>query len=758
MSRSLILIATDTPPLIPANTRGPALRILRLTQPLAAHDAGALRLVSLFEHAQRVAHLWPRDSFPHTIQLAQPSPDGDFSIIETVSYAHTTEDPATTRRYPSPTPSTAESVSSSKWRSSWSPRKKIHCTKSPLYLSDDNGRFDAIINFLPHGLPDKSLLKHAILVTTLGAHFIAPHTHISSKAVWKTCPSHSSTNGLSISSPSHSSTSFPSSVDTSPCPSPPSRRFSNLAKVKNRLSFPFHAAPPLSPLQTPEVSDINQSLEGPLNLKNTHLVHVLPLGWSPDSGAESQGGPRRASSASSTSRQSHSANAPDRTGGTCNSKLVQSIEQFLLSFAYPLGRLVSSSSSGSVVGLSSNLNQRSKSALVLSSTYEKEDVSLASTPHMPPDSTSNLTNINTQLKPVPYLLAPGVFGSCIVGSGRSDIGCSLPYEDDPERSHDQDTRADALDAYVDVYSTDSEATELTIGEIILFGALDFDHTRPGTRPGNGRVWIEDVGDVVVAGGSPGSRKVEVGKGKGREVAVVNNTEMMKTTKRNLNGLPSRLPESSSSNNSAESVEEEQEEEINSQMYARRIPPTVTLSTYSSLTHLDDYGSRSTPNTRSKISEQKSSSSIISTPPPTPVSTILNSKQMNNTSDKRFSDSLSSPSPLPLPSPVQLPALVIPRDRARSPRGSEDNYDLGLGHGIPVPPMIVSMKPGSRSASGSGLGSAMMPLQTRGDDAFKSRYGETRSPKKGSASFVDALRKMGLWKNFSKEGVGVGLKA
>ena len=638
--------------------------------------------------------------------------------------------------------STSDSFSPSKRRSGLSPRKRYHRTKSP---PDHNVPFDAIINFLPHGLLDKALLKHVILVTTLSAQFIAPPS-------LKPC---SSPSRLSLSL-SHSSASFPSSgsiPDTSPCPSPPPHRLSKLptSKAKSRLSLLFHPTPP-------PVSDTKQDVELSRQVINTHLIHVLPLGWSPDSVFDKTD--RRASSSSSPSRlggPSHSAKTPDRISGTCKPKLVQSIEQFLLSFAYPLGSLVSGQSSSAAsarpgAGLSlpsSNLNQRPKSAL-LSSTYEKERGLLRASTLPTPPSTANITNTNSPPKPVPYLLASGVFGSCVLGSDFRSR-CSLPDEDDPEQSRDRDTRGD-------IY-TNVEATALTIGEIILLGALDFDHKRPVTGPGNGGAWIGNVSDVVIARGSsdpdPGSREIEVvGKGKGRE--------MMKTTMRNVNVLPSP-PESLSSSTSAGSIEEEQAEEANGQIYAQPISPS---STHSSPTRLNNHG---TPNTRSK---RKSLFSLIISTPPTPVSAILNSKQKNTTSDKvkdknsnRISNSLSpsQTSPLPLPSPVQLPPLVIHRDRARSPRGSEDNYDrLGLGHGVPVPPMTVSMTPGSRSASGSGLeSSTMIPLQKQGVDARKSAYGETRSPKKFGSErkdFVGALKKMGLRKNVSEKSVGVGLKA
>ena len=552
-------------------------------------------------------------------------------------------------------------------------------------------------------------------------------------------------------------------------------------------------------------------------MKNAHLIHVLPLGWSPDdSGAESDNNNRsdkRASSSSSSSSSSSllspsilAAAGPsrsagytiitktpittrDRTGGifigssSSKPKLVQSIEQFLLSFAYPLGSLVSgrfdhgsglnSSRSSGGAGLlspspSSKLKQRPKSALIRSSSNSKEHEAFSrslttGTTSSPSTSTSTAAtsnfNNNMPIKPVPYLLAPGIFASC---ASRSNVRSrSTVPEDDFD---DLDTRGDAT------HNMDSEMTALTIGEIILLGALDFDHTRPGTGPGNGRAWIGDVGDVVVVvgggggggGGSGGSpdpgflsptKVVGIGKGKGREV----NSEMtMKTTNRNFNGLLTP-PESLSSNLSAESEEEEVEE-----------------------TYLDDHRNR---NTRSKLSTKRttsysSSSSPVSTPlSATPVSTILKPKQTNDTNTNTlddnnknkvkdddpsngFSDSLPSPSG----SPVQLPPLVVVCSPHGSRRRDSNSYDLGSGHEVQLPsvlpPMTVSssiLKAGSRSsASGSGMGSAMKilppPLQTTQGNDGDCAYGKTgrssssrkkESERKGFVGSV--LRKIGwLW--------------
>ena len=461
LSRSLLLIATHTSPLIPATTRGPAVRILRLSQPLAAHDAGALRLVNIFERAQRVALLWPRDSPTHAIQLAQPSPIGDFSIVEPISYIHDTQDPTINElvQYPSPAPSLSESGSSSKRRSFLSPYKKLHRTTPPQKYLNDKVNFDAIINFLPRNLPDKALLKHTILVTTLSAQFFAPPTYILSRP----SSSHNQSTRQSLSSSSsHASptVSSPSGSrsDTSHGSSPPQRRLSqswrssssstsSTSRAKNRFSHLFRAAPPSSTQQPgsgplTDLSGTNQTTPE-WEVKNVHLVHVLPRGWKPDSDPEFGGSDRRAPSpfASSSrlagpSYQSHLAGYYKPPGGVSKPKLVQNIEQFLLSFAYPLGSLVSDNSGyglGTGTGHSdaglSNSNQRPKS---IQPSYINEG--LVTTPRPRPTSTSTLGFIgnarpykpegsrarsstlpstssysNPSLKPTPYLLAPGLF-------------------------------------------------------------------------------------------------------------------------------------------------------------------------------------------------------------------------------------------------------------------------------------------------------------------------------------------------------------
>ena len=700
-----------------------------------------------------------------------------------MSYAPPSEKPTTplARRYSSSASSLSESAPP-KWRSTQS-HKKLRALKIPDGR-EDYKPFDAIINFLPHRLSDKALLKHAILVTTLSAQFLASPTCTSI-----TSPSHSPTNA----SPSHSHSSASQSIaspssrstpDTSPCPSPPPKRLSKnwdltvspiSSRTKNRFSLLFRSiAPPPSsspfwPL--PEVSDINEESR---TVKNAHIVHVLPLGWSSDSAVQPDRDDRRASSSSTLgipTLQSHSPDYIKTLDGTGKPKLVQSIEQFLLSFAYPLRTVVlGNSGSGSHPGvgfssLPSNSNKKPKPARPLSFNQEHTTITTsrpksflgsvgnaeAYEPENPLRRASTLSispNINTPLKPTPYLLAPGVFGKHIPGSGGSNIRAQCPSwcgidEDDLGQNHEDDVRNGAY--------MHSEATALTVGEIILLGALDFDHTCPGAGPGNGRAWIGNVDDVIVVGGSP-DQSLYSGKGKGREVEALN-TEMMKTAKRRANfGLLTPPGSSSGSNSSAECVEEQEKEMSvgHTRMYAQPTPPA-------SPTYLDDIAfdkgvgealvisltpttSTSAMNSKATGTKNISSKSLPSTPMPTTIHgssnstpATFNSKRTNKVEDKnsgRFSDFFSS-APC-LPSAVQVPPLVVHRDRARPSPESR----------VRIPPMSVSMEFGSQSASGSGLGSGLI---------------QTQSPMKGSErkSFVGTLKKMGLWKNGNGESIGLG---
>jgi hypothetical protein len=327
-------------PLIPT---GPSVRILRLAQPLAVHDSGALRLASLLDRAQRIAAAHPHSSSPPVIQLAEDGHNGPFTILEPYAAAEPSSpshvsSPFSLPHEPSPAPSIASEASSSQ-SFFYSPSKRRHA--KPTKKSNITRRpFDAIINCLPSGIPEKALLKHAILVTTLTAPFLA----------------------------------------TSPS-------FDSLRDNNKRSSF-LRSTPDLeAPMPSAKVS--------------THIVHVLPRGFCLTSTSTSTQGAASGSSSAGSSSSSHPVHLPPKSPlrqpsvkNDAKPKLVQSIEQFLLAFGYPLHSISS----------------------------DKKGKKIADA-H--PD-----TWVDQQKReiPVPYLVAPGILGYvlCLDGAGtQASLGEAL---------------------------------------------------------------------------------------------------------------------------------------------------------------------------------------------------------------------------------------------------------------------------------------------------------------------------------------------
>ncbi|THH05447.1 hypothetical protein EW146_g9900, partial [Bondarzewia mesenterica] len=201
---SLVILATHNPPSLPPKAQ-PAIRILRLATPLGLEQNGAVRLVNIFEWAERVARTWRKHGGIGTREHAEGE------TAETVGalvpppqlygvYGQVRSSP------PSPLSSTValdtqtpRSATSSTTRLS----RKRHESKLPA--ADPSQRpFDALIHFLPSDLPEKSLLKHSILVTTISRPFLVaaippslarPVPHSSSdrrkSILWRLSSSHS---------------------------------------------------------------------------------------------------------------------------------------------------------------------------------------------------------------------------------------------------------------------------------------------------------------------------------------------------------------------------------------------------------------------------------------------------------------------------------------------------------------------------------------------------------------------------------------
>ncbi|KAF8636925.1 hypothetical protein AX17_003176 [Amanita inopinata Kibby_2008] len=190
LSTSLVLMATHNPPPLSGQVQ-PTVRILRLPSNADVQDSGALHLVGVLERAERVANRWRRHKSSlgdqKILQLAEGTPGGDFTVAEEYRTPRVGE--ADAAAYPSPAPSFS-SISNARSmfkrrqnQSSHSPTSSARSLpQSPFHAKDKfllgQRPFDAILNFLPSSLLEKDILKHAILVTTLSVSFLTctiPH-------------------------------------------------------------------------------------------------------------------------------------------------------------------------------------------------------------------------------------------------------------------------------------------------------------------------------------------------------------------------------------------------------------------------------------------------------------------------------------------------------------------------------------------------------------------------------------------------------
>lgn len=418
--QSLIVLATHAPPYIP-QTPLPAVRILRLSAPLA-QDPGALRLVSLLERADRVVRRFrasDRESSRKLVQLAENELTGEFVVEE--PYAPPSLPPSdkhqpgeeqdVIKRYPSPAPSVTSSISSSSSTlsnsssafsatspsSPFSSRRRRRRSRAPPSSCPPADRaFDAIINFLPGSLPDKALLKHAILVSTLtSSFFAAPPAPLSPPTSYSN--SKSPKKRLSI----FSNLSFTSSDAhfANPAKSESStknpRRFSALLRRRqdNHPNELVHSAPcSRDSLLMTNASHLKGKFRShhpqtPETQRKAHLIHILPLHVYNSS---------RSAGANEKSRkhqQHHQKSKP---------KLAQSIEQFLLAFGYPLQSM-------SLLPLTS------------ASAPASRRISTVSTASTFMSAASISGDTVGQEKPVPFLLPAGVLGSVPCG-GKMSIG------------------------------------------------------------------------------------------------------------------------------------------------------------------------------------------------------------------------------------------------------------------------------------------------------------------------------------------------
>ncbi|PFH50630.1 hypothetical protein AMATHDRAFT_3808 [Amanita thiersii Skay4041] len=449
---SLVLVVTHAPPPLKALPT-PTVRILRLPAPLHRQDSEALRLVSILERAERVANKWwsNRGSFnEHKIlQLSEKFPGGDFSVLEDCKM----DGPGLA--YPSPTSSMSSFSNARYMLRRKQPHSPASSTRSlPLSFASAKSRnyqtqrpFDAILNFLPSKVPEKVVLKHAILVTTLSVSFLSSNTSVhpisalpppandkrrfsllrpklassESDVMFSNektkLPLSLSTSHLVHILPSRTLQAYSSSSSTASLNSTLSMSSSVASSVIKRRSAILSFQPSLSSMQPPSAkssfSSATIAVSSPSTASSSAYLHPNYNGVS--SASPSRFRPQRLSSSSSMSLDS-------------KSKLAQTIEQFLLSYSYT----------------------------------------------MPPGSDS--FQHPPQNKFVPYLLAPGVFSSPV--GFYNDMEDRMPAET-PNR--------------------------LSVGEAIVFGLLDIcakgDDTGKNLKTVSSlasRAWIGETQQVLVA--------------------------------------------------------------------------------------------------------------------------------------------------------------------------------------------------------------------------------------------------------------------
>ncbi|KAF8496506.1 hypothetical protein F5888DRAFT_1614617 [Russula emetica] len=173
---SLLIFVSHRPPPIPSKVQ-PTVRVLRLAEPLALERAGAVRFVNVLEWAERVARTWRKVGGMGVRHVAEYDQD-DFGTVTLPQ--NFTQQCSKSDRPPAITsiPHVYSSASSARTIFSLDrlrlPGRRGRRTEEFLPPPDPSQRpFDGLVNYLPSGISDKSLLKHVILVTTITRPFLA---------------------------------------------------------------------------------------------------------------------------------------------------------------------------------------------------------------------------------------------------------------------------------------------------------------------------------------------------------------------------------------------------------------------------------------------------------------------------------------------------------------------------------------------------------------------------------------------------------
>jgi hypothetical protein len=234
---SLLIVASHDPPMIPPMVQ-PAVCILHLTVPLGLEEAGAIRLVNILEWAERVARVWRKDGGIGVRELAENDQDEFGSLTPPQRFFGLGKPPKSIPSSPVSSTSHVDSAASSSSLGIRSFFKKRSLRSERVLPSPDSSQrpFDALVNFLPSDISDTSLLKQAILVTTISRPFLVTAAFTSL--------------------------------------APPTRHpVPKRSSMLNRISI--YSMPPTPPLGSSD--SLNSLVTGPPSLQiKPRLVHLLP--------------------------------------------------------------------------------------------------------------------------------------------------------------------------------------------------------------------------------------------------------------------------------------------------------------------------------------------------------------------------------------------------------------------------------------------------------------------------------------------------
>lgn len=203
------------PPPIPSKVQ-PTVRVLRLAEPLALERAGAVRFVNVLEWAERVARTWRKVGGIGVREVAEYDQEefGTFILPQnfTQECSKTGSPPTVTSTSPA-----RQIFSLDRLRL---PGRRGRRSEELLPPPDPTQRpFDGLVNYLPSGISDKSLLKHVILVTTITRPFLIAATPLSPSIIRPTYSGRNSTftlKPLYLMSPSGSTESVNTVLTDSP--------------------------------------------------------------------------------------------------------------------------------------------------------------------------------------------------------------------------------------------------------------------------------------------------------------------------------------------------------------------------------------------------------------------------------------------------------------------------------------------------------------------------------------------------------------